>query len=432
MKFNVLTNLRAAAFFLLSVLGASAQAQIPVTDVALISSNTLGLTGVETAVTAAATSINTLANTNFQYLYQVIKGASVETAQAVNESGKLVANAGTRTAYDVEQAKLGYQYAVTNPCAVIASSSGMGDATRNGSASGSSFGRGGGGSTGTASTGITAGSGGASGDLVNAIAVAKGVIPAPGPEVTAQWAASGGCTAFAKGTRADACKAAQYATPQANSFANADVRAETIMDGPQGSTPTKKFTIDDDAGTDELTAVEAFMRNLGNSLELRSLGKAELGTDAGRRYLSLKDNYEGRMSMAEYPVRRQAGLTRPSADTKPVLERLNASQDAAFVTAYLNRTYSKWARKGISPDDLMNLEVERRYMNKDWMTRVYTMSPEEVQREALTTMAFQNTLLWRQAQETRVVGLLLASIATSTIRQESLPDLKAAHARAQQ
>lgn len=426
--------LRVGLALLLATTGTAANAQFAVIDAAVTAAVTASTTAivaaVETttaAVTAGATSINTLANTNFQQLYQVIKGVGVEGAQATNEAAKMVAQANTRTAFEVVRAASIPRYTVTNPCAVIAAASGMASVNRDAAGAGSSFGRGG-----TGSTGVRAGAGGASADLARAIAISKGSEAAPAPEVTAKLAASGACSAFATGTRATACAAAQFATGQANPFADADVRADTLFDGPQATGQRrKKFTIDDADGSSERVALESFVRNMGTPLEMRALGRGELGTDAGRRYLAVKDGYEARMSFAERPMRRQIGMMAPSADTRPVLERLLTGLDSQWVTEYLNRASPNWRTRGISSDDLMNLEVERRYMNRGWMTRVgATMPPEELAREQLMTTALQNVLLWKLNLEVRETGILLGGLNATAVRSESLPELKSAHAAA--
>ena len=426
---------RTALVVSLGMMASNAWAIIPVIDVGVIgavssasSAITAAISTTTTAVSTAATSINTLANSNFQLLYQVVKGVGVEQAQATNEASKMVAAANTRTAFEVERSKIVPRFSVTNPCSVIAAQAGMATANRNASVAAASVGRGGAGGGG----GVVAGSGGANNDLARAIAISKGTVAAPAPEVAAKLAASGACSAFAAGTRAGDCQAAQFATGQANPFANADINAETLFDGPQSAgSMKKKFTVDNTPGSNERTAMEAFVRNMGTPLELRSLGAGELGSDAGRRYLAVKDSFEGRMSLGLYPVRRHVGMMTASLDTKPVLDRLVTSVDGPWITTYLNNSSPTWAAKGISSDDLMELEVERRYMNKGWMTRAAaTMTPEEVARETLMNGAFQNVLLWKLNQEMRNNGILLGTLVTTAIRSESLPELKAAHTAA--
>lgn len=377
--------------------------------------------------------LNTTVVSGFVALATTVKGVGTEVSQASTEGSKLVANANTRVTYDVARNEVASRYAVTNPCSVLVSSAGMAETARGAYGAGASFGRGGMGyGAGAGQSGVRAGSGGASADLARSIGISKGAEAAPAPEVTAKLAASGACSAFASGTRAAACRAAALPTGNSNTFANADVNADTLFDGPQkAGARTKKYTIDDADGSMERTAIEAFVRNMGTPLEMRMPGAGELKSDAGRRFLAIKDNFEARMSFAERPIRRQIGMLAPNAESLKVIATLLESDDAAWVTDYLNKAYPNWRAKGISSDEMMNLEVERRYMNKAWAIRVAAkMTPEQVAKEQVLMTAFQNVLLWKGIQESRENGLMLGGLNAATVRAESMPELRAAHAAA--
>src|SRR5438105_758885 len=294
------------------------------------------------SLTASLTAISTLITTTHNMTVQAIKGVGTVVSQASTENAKAIAMANSRVAYDVARSNTMPRYAITNPCAVVAATAGMNSAIREASTSGSTFGRGGSGGG-----GVRAGAGGASADLAKAIAIAKGSELAPPPEVTAKLAASGACSAFATGPRAAACNSARFATGQSNPFAEADVRADTLFDGPQkNGERRKKFTVDDSDGSAERVAIEAFIRNMGTPLELRSLGQGELGTDAGRRFLAVRDSYEARMSFAERPMRRHVGMMAPSPDSQGFIARLVQSVDGPWVTAYLDKAAPNWRANG--------------------------------------------------------------------------------------
>jgi len=384
------------------------------------------VTALNVSVTAGMTALSTLITTTHNMTVQAIKGVGTEVSQGATENAKAIAMANSRVAYDVVRSNTMPRYSITNPCAVVAATAGVDSAVREASTAGATFGRGG-----TGGGGIRAGSGGAGADLAKAISIAKGAEPAPAPEVTAKLAASGACSAFATGSRATACSAARFSTGQSNPYGEADVRADTLFDGPQkNGERRKKFTVDDAAGSAERVAIEAFIRNMGTPLELRSLGQGELGTDAGRRFLAVKDSYEARMSFAERPMRRHVGMMAPTPDSHGFIARLVESVDRAWVTAYLDKASPNWRTKGISRDDVLSMEVEGRHMNRGWQLRVSSMPPEEVAREQLRTTAFQNVLLWQLNQEVRESGIMLGGLNATAVRSESLPELKAAHSAA--
>jgi hypothetical protein len=116
------------------------------------------------------------------------------------------------------------------------------------------------------------------------------------------------------------------------------------------------------------------------------------------------------MSMATHPMRRNIGMMTASTASIPMLNQLVQSQQGNFVKTYLNREAPGWSSKGISEDELMNLEVTRRYMNMDWQTRMAAASPEEVAREQLQLTAVQKVLVLGLQRETRENGLLLGTV----------------------
>jgi len=382
------------------------------------------------AISGSVNAMNTAVNNNLVYWFgqvvQAQKGSASQISQIVKETGTLQGQTAIAVAQNGRYRDAQNRWSTTNPCLVSASSQGMADTLRSGSLTLGGSGRGGGGGRRTRGGGTDA--------LNKALDIAERRVPAPAPEVAAAVAAAGACGSFAAGgLRADACRAAQLPAGNANGHPDADITAATLMDGPQTSpaTPTKRYTIDMTKDSPEEKAVSAFLRNLNTPLELRALTQGELGTDAGRRYLAVKDVYEARMSMANAPAQRQAYQIGAKTDTIPMVKDLMSSGgDPAFVSRYLSRNAPNWAAKGISADELMNLEVERRYMNLEWMKRTVDMTPEYIQREQLRVAALQNVLLWRSLQEARQSGVLLGTLVASQVRQELLPELKAAHSAA--
>lgn len=202
-----------------------------------------------------------------------------------------------------------------DPCSVTAAARGGAPVISNRPRS---AGRGGGGA---------APSAGATSDMKKTLDVAAGAQPSPSPEVAADLAAKGACGTFAKGgVREQGCRDAGFDTGLASGYPNADVRAETLFDGPQAqvdidSGVVRKLTIAP-GNFKEKMAIAAFIRNLETPLDVRTLTRAEINSEAGRNYMVFRDSYDASMSMSTKPLRNQDALVMANPTTLPVLKQL--------------------------------------------------------------------------------------------------------------
>jgi hypothetical protein len=334
-----------------------------------------------------------------------IQGSSQTLATEQARSAEMIAQGNQRTQTTTEQARQTARFQLSDACAVLASTKGTADAARSGaSLGGVGRGGGGGGSTG----------GGVSSDMKRAIRISAGAEPAPSPELQAKLASSGACSSFASSpsnaVRAGTCAAAGFSADASNGHPDADIRAETLFDGPQrGSTVSqfrRRLTIDADGP--ERAAVEAYMRNLNTPIDLRQLKKAELQSDFGRQYMTYRDAYEARMSLAEKPARSMAANHTANRDLLPVIQQLLSSDvTGQFVKNYLDKNYPRWSTNGISNDELNNLEAERRYLNRDWHLKMASLPPEAHTKEQTTIMAFQAVLMTRILERLEMMPQLI-------------------------
>jgi len=273
--------------------------------------------------------------------------------------------------------------------------------------------------------------------MQRAIRISAGAEPAPSPEAQAALASSGACSSFvnpaANRVRADACIAAGFTASASNGNPDADIRAETLFDGPQQGTTAADFrrrlTIDPDGS--DASALNAYLRNLNTPIDLRQLRRAELKTDAGRQYMTYRDAYEARMSLAEKPARSMGANRFATTALLPVVEQLLESPiTSEFVRNYLTRNYPSWQRRGISQDELANLEAERRYMNRNWHLQMAASAPEVHVKEQTTMLAFQTVLLTRILSKLDEQAVLSGQVSATQVRQEMMPQLIQLHAAA--
>lgn len=378
------------------------------------------------AINASATAITGTITSTIQWstsqITAAISGAQAADSANHREATALTSAAITRTAAVTERVRQEDRYRLTDPCSVAAPTANLSRVMSGASpatAAGNIGRSGGGGGAGPMA--------GASGSMQKALRVAKGQEPAPAPEIGAQAAAKGACESFASGdgVRAKSCEGAGFGASNSVGYLDADIRADTIMDGPQGAIPKKRYTVD--LSGREGTAVDAFMRNINTPVMLRELKPGELSTDEGRRYMAMKDAYESRMSLAERPTRRHVAQIAATTATIPYVETLLVSHDGAFVDDYLKEFAPTWKSKGVSADEVMNLEVRRRYLNPAWQLRMAAASPEEAAKEQVQLAALQNVLLWNMIQELRESGVATSATALAQTRAELIPQLAGQH-----
>ena len=390
-------QIRNGFFLLAAMVATGAQAQWAVYDAR-----------VETAMKAIVDAVRSSAQTTSS---AVVKAAEQNAAAAMDATA---AN---------EIAKLDEKYRFPSACDAVAATRGVADAVRTAGGGVGGGGRGGGGAR------LPSKISQVQADIIR---ISEGTLPAPSFEVQTSLAVKAGCETYASTTslRAARCENAGMKPGTAGVFRDADIRSQTLIDGPQedGKEFRRKLTIDSTSDSMEFAAIRAYQRNLDTPIQLRELTKSEMKTEAGRQFLSFKDSYDARMSMASSPVNTLVANRAANPVLIPVVEQLaKADSSKAYVDNYLKVNFPDWKRKGVSIDELMNLEVERRYMNKDWHMQIASTAGEPIAKEQLIQTAFQNVLLWRMVQTLDKMNLVNGQIAASTVRQEMNPALNQLH-----
>lgn len=355
-------------------------------------------------------------------LVDAIKGSTQAETAATTASGKLVADGNTKTATEVEKAKIDISAEPLDPCGVSAAARGGSGAATNRPTGG---GRGGGGGGNSPTAGATS-------DMARALKISSGALPAPAPEIAAAIAAKGACGTFAKdGLRAEACRAAGFSVGASSGFPDADIQAETLFDGPQTASDktsgvNRKLTIKS-GNSPERTAVESFIRNLETPLDLRTLTANEINSEAGRNYMALRDSYDAALSLATKPVRDQQSLITANKMTLPVLKQLSKSEDAKYVIARLNASYPAWKSDGVSFAELMQLEADRRYLNEDWHVRMAGANEKQLLAEQVQLQAFAGWMNVSMLERLQQQAVIQGTTAGAALRSEKMPQLIAAH-----
>jgi hypothetical protein len=269
-------------------------------------------------------------------------------------------------------------------------------------------------------------------NLNTLIQIDKGLVARPSPEVEAREQAKGGCQSYstANDIRGQSCKMAGFSNG-VSAYPNADVVADTLIDGPQNPTnPMVQLTIKG-GNTPQYAAIEAYLHNLNEPIEVRDLTKTELATNDGVRYMALHDIYNARMSLAGKPARDWVANMTADPNLINVVNQMTSNDPsnstATFVNNYLQQHYPTWSSDGISMSELENIEVERRFLNGQWYNAIAQASPDAVAREQVMISAATNYLLYQLLRETEEANLMLGEIYGSNVRQEYQPQLAAAY-----
>lgn len=387
------------------------------------------------AIGASASSIVGAITASTVLLINEIAGASTTAAKtvvsgvgaAVTQSSEMITENDNKITTRVNAVDVMRRRRIQDPCIMIAATKapGIEAVTANNA---SSYGRGGSGASMPSNAG--SGSGPASGGTI--LGIARGQVRSPSTEVLASNAARWACGEFASGNqlRSRSCEAAGLAPGNAGARPDADIRAETLFDGPQESHGVTKMRRTIAADGKDRQAMEAYLRNLSSPLELRQLEKSELQTEDGRRYLALKDTYEARMSLSSRALRDMAGHKTESSATIPVLQAMLKSDSTKDYVQGRLSGIPGWSSKGVSPQELRALEAERRHMNPKWREFLAKASEQEISAEQLQIAAYQVVLQTELLEEMGRLRAEISTLTTHTVRNEMLTQLQRQHAAA--
>src|SRR3546814_19405306 len=93
---------------------------------------------------------------------------------------------------------------------------------------------------------------------------------------------------------------------------------------------------------------------------------------------------------------------------------------ANVVTDRLNETFPAWKTEGVSTVELMDIEVEKRIGNPDWLVHMAGATDVEKAAEIPFILAYSQRIAFQQLQETRKMNVMLGKILSMQTEQTML------------
>lgn len=335
---------------------------------------------------------------------------------AITKGSELGSQTTRRTEVELERARRDAALEQANGCSVTARSK-SGGAGRSAQASGGSYGAGG-------APVPLSGQATVSKEMAKAIDVANGLAPAPSTNKQVEVAAKGMCESFGQGNqvRELLCRAAGWLVGNLTGFPQADVRGETLFDGPQASLEATGFEHARTLGSSkaEREAVAAYIFNLEKPQQIEDPKSLDMKTREGKGFVAMKGAFDARLSLGSKPMRDYLGNRSADKATIPMLQQLTKDPATGqWVQDYLRDRAPNWETEGISVEEMEFLEVERRYLNPAWyLDFASQFDPAVIQREALYVALAGQELQVKALQEARKENMLLGQIYNSLVRVE--------------
>lgn len=266
--------------------------------------------------------------------------------------------------------------------------------------------------------------------LNKSIQISNGFIAAPSPETQALLAQEGACTAYASGLRKTSCENAGTRVGPVT-LENADVRASSLIDGAQ--TRGNESKISYSFNPEQLAAANAYMRNITNPIALRELKPAESRTEEGRKYFALRDAHAARLNLSARPAHEWMSDKTKDVGTIPILKAMLDGGGAAaqYLAKQLPKEAPDWSTQGISFQQLMKFEADRRYKNVDWIKEIAnTSDPLTLEREHLMIASMRADLATNQLLATQETNIMLGAIYQASLNKDFMPEVIAQHRKA--
>lgn len=249
---------------------------------------------------------------------------------------------------------------------------------------------------------------------IDAVAVNKTSLPPADLAYARSNAGVGGCVDFADPTSPLGllCKKAGAPSDGQSEYKDADVRADTLFDGPRGFPSVPNFGPERDARIANRNLL--FNASPPETPRDDALGRAQNAAP----YIGLLREYRAAKSLAEYEAKHYDALTTVDRNTQSGLDAIK-SEYPEFYAEFFRDVDTE---NGVSVAALLELQVESRVGNKEWLKKMSESTPEEKQNEQLAMQALALRIEHQQLQQIQRLSIAqskaLDLLIESTLRTQ--------------
>lgn len=249
---------------------------------------------------------------------------------------------------------------------------------------------------------------------VDAVAVNKTTLPPADLAYARSNAGVGGCVDFADpdSPLGLLCKKAGAPAIGQSEYKDADVRAETLFSGPRGFPSVPAFGPERDARIANLNLL--FNGSPPETPADDALARAQNAAP----YLGLLREYRAAKSLAEHEAKHYDALTTIDRDTRFALDAIKSEYPAFYAEFFKNVD----TENGVSVAALLELQVESRVGNKEWLKKMSESTPEEKLNEQLAMQALALRIEHQQLQQMQRLSIAqskaLDLLIESTLRTQ--------------
>lgn len=207
------------------------------------------------------------------------------------------------------------------------------------------------------------------------------------------------------------------------SIINADMSSSSLLDGAGNEgknilsyTPNQQAT------------ANAFITHITTgAVTPRVLSDEEADTPAGRMYTAKMIEYNSLRDGITAPLRLIAASRRPDENSGRIANAIisNSSDDVGgYVKAEINRIQQHTGYSGISPADIMRIQVMRRTSNPNWYRAVATQSLDANIKELVYMTALMLDMMYQKYRDDEADKIPAAIHAMELVKSRMLPELQ--------
>ncbi|MBU2708733.1 conjugal transfer protein TraW [Zooshikella marina] len=209
------------------------------------------------------------------------------------------------------------------------------------------------------------------------------------------------------------------ACPSISEMPGGDKRIDSLLVGAGKDGKEPDLTFD----PKQIDAARMYVKNSVRRSVGAQLKKGEADTTAGAQYIGLLNQYNAVISAAADPQESMIARSVPSNATKELLSE--ALKSSASSKIYFDQFASKVAKqkKIMSEREFEEFEAGRRYSNVEYQRDLQEMSGDNLIREQIRVLAYQNWLLLKTKNNIEKNNIISGQILASMARKEFKPEL---------